>query len=711
MASIPNQPEEEFLEAKNEWNLENLELALECEKGDKLTPTANKYLRGVLCGYTPEDIGKKCNVTRKAVEVTLSREVSPYLKKILKLAENERINLSRVPHLLAKEKYKLEERSHSAEVLQRQEQAQEETPSKNTDFVGREDAIAHLNTLIASRNAKVIGIYGKGGVGKTKLAQQYFERYFEANGFKTLRLNVGTETRSITRVEGWLEDCLRLDFREELGQKFDFTRLLDRLRRQLQAQRVGLLIDNLEPALDENGKFIEPGYVQLLRVFAEPTVKSVTLLTSRERPKESKVTIEPYPLPELDEDAWREFFSRFEINVSSPTLIAMHKAYGGNALAMKFLSSAIQLDYDGDLEAYWHNNKAYLLKGDLKDLIASQFQRLYNHNYKSYNLLCRLGIYRYQEIPRVAILGVRCLLWDVLESERIHVIESLEHRYLVEFRKGEYWLHPMILAESRARLRESGESQGEILLSVKSEIDKLLADRELQDLLKQVKDKSLLVKTSDELILGWFGKSLKIPYKLAAVRFFYLNINLNLSRSLDLYYDLAGFRSVSGITLRFPLEKNLALDYYLTLVYHYACMGGGGDVEDNLARVHTLARILDSELAKSLHELEEKLRERQREFVEKLKKGYVFNENEMPRAIWRNWAEKLRAVVLDYRKIGYAWQFSNDQKKLLQQYYDVNKLLVDCLNNASDLSLKVRSHIEDTLLLPIAEIEKRRLGD
>jgi hypothetical protein len=248
-------------------------------------------------------------------------------------------------------------------------------------------------------------------------------------------------------------------------------------------------------------------------------------------------------------------------------------------------------------------------------------------------------------------------------------------------------------------------------MSVKSEIDKLLADRELQDLLKQVKDKSLLVKTSDELILGWFGKSLKIPYKLAAVRVFYLKINLNLSRSLDLYYDLAGFRSVSGITLRFPLEKNLALDYYLTLVYHYACMGGGDDVEDNLARVHTLARILDSELAKSLHELEEKLRERQREFVEKLKKGYVFNENEMPRAIWRNWAEKLRAVVLDYRKIGYAWQFSNDQKKLLQQYYDVNKLLLDCLNNASDVSPEVRSHIEDTLLLPIAEIEKRRLGD
>jgi hypothetical protein len=41
-------------------------------------------------------------------------------------------------------------RSHSAAVPQRQEQAQEETPSKNTDFVGREEAIAHRRHPIAT---------------------------------------------------------------------------------------------------------------------------------------------------------------------------------------------------------------------------------------------------------------------------------------------------------------------------------------------------------------------------------------------------------------------------------------------------------------------------------------------------------------------------------------------------------------------------------
>jgi hypothetical protein len=42
----------------------------------------------------------------------------------------------------------------------------------------------------------------------------------------------------------------------------------------------------------------------------------------------------------------------------------------------------------------------------------------------------------------------------------------------------------------------------------------------------------------------------------------------------------------------------------------------------------------------------------------------------------------------------------------LQQYYNANKLLVDCLNSDCYVSREVRQEIEDTLLLPIAEIEK-----
>ena len=70
--------------------------------------------------------------------------------------------------------------------------------------------------------------------------------------------------------------------------------------------------------------------------------------------------------------------------------------------------------------------------------------------------------------------------------------------------------------------------------------------------------------------------------------------------------------------------------------------------------------------------------------------------------------EELREVMIEEHEIGHNWQFSNTQKELLKQYYKANELLVDCLNNVPQ---KVRSHIEDALLLPLAEIEKQRLGD
>jgi hypothetical protein len=44
---------------------------------------------------------------------------------------------------------------------------------------------------------------------------------------------------------------------------------------------------------------------------------------------------------------------------------------------------------------------------------------------------------------------------------------------------------------------------------------------------------------------------------------------------------------------------------------------------------------------------------------------------------------------------------------LLQQYYNANLLLIECLNSACYVSRSVREEIEATLLLPVAELEKR----
>lgn len=72
-----------------------------------------------------------------------------------------------------------------------------------------------------------------------------------------------------------------------------------------------------------------------------------------------------------------------------------------------------------------------------------------------------------------------------------------------------------------------------------------------------------------------------------------------------------------------------------------------------------------------------------------------------------NWTHRLKNVMILHRNIGHNWQLSTQPSEAIQQYYDANKLLVECLNGNCKVTLAVRQEIEDTLLLSIAEIEKR----
>ncbi len=325
----------------------------------------------------------------------------------------------------------------------------------NPNFIGRETAIEHLDNLV-NQGHKIIVIQGEGGIGKTTLAQHYLNQ--QASEF-ILELLMAKTTQNITLAESIVEEWLKKDFQEEPAREFGIT--LARLKRHLETHKVGILIDNLEPALDREGKFIasQQNYIELLRILADPKVQSTTLITSRDRLCEPDINPVHFRLPGLSIESWTAYFKNSQIDANLSIIESLHKIYGGNAKAMKIIGGVIQEDFAGDSQAYWQiYQKDPLLETNLKHLVASQFDRLQTLDHEAYKLLCRLGSYRYQDISYLNQASVVNLLWDSEPNiGQLRSVQSLQNRSLLECKRGHYWLHPVIQAEAIFRLKEQGE--------------------------------------------------------------------------------------------------------------------------------------------------------------------------------------------------------------------------------------------------------------
>ncbi|MBD2501629.1 NACHT domain-containing protein [Anabaena azotica] len=299
---------------------------------------------------------------------------------------------------------------------------------------------------------------------------------------------------------------------------------------------------------------------------------------------------------------------------------------------------------------------------------------------------------------------------DALEMQSREVIKiiELQHGLLIERAKGiysfsyvifqEYFTAKEIVANANSqKLQELAVNlcdkrwRNVLLLSVWM----LKPADELLKLIKQKIDNLAISNIKLYHFLQWVErKSSQVSsiYQGSSVRAFYFTIALPPEHPLACNQDLA-------ITLEHQFTGSLSMELALDLVLTHALTVSLTMTADIFyARLSTLNLALDVKhllvqeipLHTSLQHLKHQL-PATTEGREGLKNWWLAN--------GKAWTEELRNLMINARQIGLNWQFNQQDLQDLQQYWDANKLLIDCLNCTRDVSPSLRSHLETSLFL------------
>jgi predicted NACHT family NTPase len=293
-----------------------------------------------------------------------------------------------------------------------------------------------------------------------------------------------------------------------------------------------------------------------------------------------------------------------------------------------------------------------------------------------------------------------------LLSERAAGIYSFSHLTFQEYFTAKNILDLSNPAAQEAALGRLVEHMGEprwkeVFLLVVEGLDN--ADYLLR-LMKQRSDSIVAYDLKSQQFLEWVqekSESVKATYKPAAVRAFYYALSILLSLQLaqvlehDLKIRLNGADSnmskeMDLLETSNPHDHDFDLDLSLILALDFKIdeLGLNSFPDIDL----TLQDCTNKELKNQIRSISSSVNVHESEFW------------------WTSSSfidkSHLREIMIKYRNIGHDWKLTNSQQAKLQEYYDANLLLANCLNSECYVSREVREELEATMLLPVAEIEK-----
>lgn len=414
--------EEEFIEAKNNWNLEKLYVDLASAKGKALTPVEKKFLRGLLCGFSPAEIANKVYKTRSSstVRVYLSNGLYKYIEEMLSKQASDSIkvkNWSRVTQLLEKAGYKktwqqIESATSTTKTtteLPNAKSAPIEDWGEAMDaihFYGRSSELTQVKKWVLQEQVRLVVLLGMGGIGKTafsvKLAEQVKDN-FDYIIWRSLRFAPSpevifnqlleilspqtlTSTKSVSNSISELVDCLRsfrclivLDNVDSIlysnysYNTEDYLRILTGNSSIISNSNIDLPQIQYLPGYEAFGEFIQR--------LGESQHQSCLLLTSREKPQELAVIEgETLPVRSLKLTGLNKLQSKGIlklkgfVTVTEEELKQIMQRYAGNPLFLKLVATAIHELFDGKINEFLQQETVVF--GGIRFCLDEQFNRL-----------------------------------------------------------------------------------------------------------------------------------------------------------------------------------------------------------------------------------------------------------------------------------------------------------------------------------------------
>lgn len=419
-------PSENFNEAAFSWDLERLYQDLAVAKQtwnpaarNGLTPVEKLHLRGLLCGYSAEEIAEKLYKNKEGVISALSKTLYRYVEVLTQREPNSLRYWNDVKDWL-KTDYQLSFQP----PLHTRKHYWGSAPDIPT-FYGRTEELTTLSQWILQEGCRLITIVGLGGIGKTSLAVKLGRNL--ANQFEYL---IWCNLNHAPLFQETLQEIISAicPISKDTA---DVTQLMSLLRQH----RCLLILDNWETVL-ASGQFAGQyrqeyrEYGELLKRVGKENHSSCVILTSREQPQEmsllagEQLKVKLWHLVGLKSDEARVILAEKQL-LDESHWEQLIELYRGNPLALMMIAKNILYWFDGSVAQFLQRNTLVVDDG-LKGLLDEQFQRL---SEAETEIMYWLTVAR----QPVSLEQLRNkLLIAIAESDFLEAVKSLGGRCLIE---------------------------------------------------------------------------------------------------------------------------------------------------------------------------------------------------------------------------------------------------------------------------------------